>query len=279
MCSETRSGELLTGKNVLVTGGGRNIGSSVAIEMAKEGANVYFIEIDKERCKSVEKDLTEYKVSSRGFIADITSARDTDKLCSWLSNEEINIDILVNNAGTHCEKIMHERSLVSRVVARIESEPRARRDQQIWRQIYDTNVFGHVYLTDRISEKMVAEGIKGSIIFISSIHQWIVRRDAAYSSSKAALGMLIKELALSLAPNTIRVNGIAPGYVEEDEQGRPLSQRHTPLYRSSISPRYIGRAAVYLSSDYFSKFTTGTMLKIDAGLSLYNHMVEISPPE
>jgi NAD(P)-dependent dehydrogenase (short-subunit alcohol dehydrogenase family) len=126
---------------------------------------------------------------------------------------------------------------------------------------------------------MVQGDIEGSIIFITSIHQWTVRRDAVYSSSKAALGMLIKELALSLAPHKIRVNGIAPGYVEEDEQGRPLSHRHIPLHGRSISPSYIGKAAVYLSSEYFSKFTTGTVLKIDAGLSLHSYMVDIEPLE
>jgi NAD(P)-dependent dehydrogenase (short-subunit alcohol dehydrogenase family) len=122
---------------------------------------------------------------------------------------------------------------------------------------------------------MIEAGIQGSITFISSIHQWVVMRDAAYSSSKAALGMLIKELAISLAPHKIRVNGIAPGYVAENEQGESISDRYAPLYKSSIGPCYIGRAAVYLASEYFSKFTTGTVLKIDAGLSLYNHMVDI----
>ncbi len=273
------SSELLTGRNALITGAGRNIGRSVAVEMAREGANVYFTEIDRQRCKNLEKELTAYDVSSRGVLADITKASDTDKLCSWLSNERIDIDILVNNVGTDYERMIHERSLADRAISRIVSASKSRRDQQIWREIYETNVFGPVYLTDLLSEKMVARGIQGSIIFISSIHQWMVRRDAVYSSSKAALGMLIKELAVSLAPYKIRVNGIAPGYVEEDEHGETMRHRQTPLYSSSISPCYIGRAVVYLASEYFSKFTTGTSLKIDAGLSLYDHMVEIIPTE
>ena len=87
-------------------------------------------------------------------------------------------------------------------------------------------------------------------------------------------GMIVKELAIDLAPHRIRVNGIAPGWVAENEQGLALIHRYVPLHNCSINPRYIGRAAVYLASDYFSEFTTGTVLKIDAGLSLYNHYVD-----
>jgi NAD(P)-dependent dehydrogenase (short-subunit alcohol dehydrogenase family) len=126
---------------------------------------------------------------------------------------------------------------------------------------------------------MTDNHISGSIIFITSIHQWTIRRFLSYSSSKATLGMIVKELALELAPYSIRVNGIAPGHVEEDKNGNTITHKYTPLYKSSINPCYIGRAAVYLSSDFFSRFTTGTVLKVDAGLSLYNHLVDQIPLE
>jgi NAD(P)-dependent dehydrogenase (short-subunit alcohol dehydrogenase family) len=104
----------------------------------------------------------------------------------------------------------------------------------------------------------------------------MVSLDEFYSASKAALGMIIKELAIELAPHNIRVNGIAPGNIKEDEKGNTIPHRYTPLYGSSINPCYIGRAAVYLSSDYYSRYTTGTVIKIDGGLSLYNHLVDKS---
>ena len=121
---------------------------------------------------------------------------------------------------------------------------------------------------------MIDNNIDGAIIFITSIHQWTIRGEPSYTASKAALGMIVKELAIDMAPHRIRVNGIAPGWVAENEQGLPLIHRYVPLHNCSINPRYIGRAAVYLASDYFSEFTTGTVLKIDAGLSLYNHYVD-----
>jgi NAD(P)-dependent dehydrogenase (short-subunit alcohol dehydrogenase family) len=247
---------LLSGKNVLITGAGRNIGQSIAIEMANQGANVFFTDIDKQRCQALAKELGTWGVQSSGYVSDISRIDDTDNLCRSLENADVRIDILVNNAGIG------------------KSDPsKDDLDLQMWRKVYDTNVFGPMYLTKRIAQMMTSSHISGSIIFITSIHQWIIRRDSSYSSSKAALGMALMELALRLAPHGIRVNGIAPGWVAEDEQGETLASEYAPLNGSSINPRYIGRAAAYLSSDYYSKFTTGTVLTIDAGLSLYNHLV------
>jgi NAD(P)-dependent dehydrogenase (short-subunit alcohol dehydrogenase family) len=142
------------------------------------------------------------------------------------------------------------------------------------RDVFRTNVLGPLALTSRITDAMRRRKAAGSILFITSIHQWVVKRDPPYSASKAALGMLVKELAVELASSGIRVNGIAPGYIEVDDKERPIRHRYTPLYGTSIDPAYIGRTAVYLASDYFSKYTTGTVVKIDAGLSLYNHSVD-----
>jgi NAD(P)-dependent dehydrogenase (short-subunit alcohol dehydrogenase family) len=99
-----------------------------------------------------------------------------------------------------------------------------------------------------------------------------------YSATKAALGMLVKELAVDAAPYGIRVNGIAPGWVAVDEQGGVLRHLYTPLGQSSIDPACIARAAVFLVSDYHSPATTGAVLTIDGGLSLYNARVDQCPP-
>lgn len=249
--------KLLLGKNALITGAGRNIGRGIAVEMAKQGANIFFTDIDEERCIRLENELNGYPVVSRGFPSDISRTEDIDYLLNFLVRDKIRIDILVNNAG-------------------IQFNTTTIRDLNLeeWYKVFGTNVFGPIYLTKLISETMIGNHINGSIIFITSIHQWTIRRCPSYSASKASLGMIIKELALDLAPYKIRVNGIAPGFVKEDRNGKLISTKYTPLYNSAINPCYIGRAAVYLSSDYFSKFTTGSVIKIDAGLSLYNHHVD-----
>ncbi|MFE1744119.1 SDR family NAD(P)-dependent oxidoreductase [Coleofasciculus sp. H7-2] len=254
--------QLLVGKNVLITGAGKNIGRSIALEMAKQGANVFFTEINQERCEKLEQELTSYSVQVKSFLSDITKIEDIDALKSFFVQNNITIDILINNAGIQFETIG---------IKNLNLEE--------WHKTFNTNVFGPMYLTKLISIMMIDMQIQGTIIFITSLHQETLVRWPSYSSSKAALRMIIEELAIDLAAYGIRVNGIAPGWVAEDDQGIPLPDKYTPLHQSSISPRYIGRAAVYLASEYFSEFTTGTVLKIDAGLSLYNYRVSQHPPQ
>jgi len=249
--------KLLIGKNVLITGAGRNIGRSIAHEMAKQGANIFFADIDKERCQIIENELKQKDANAtiRGFHIDCSNINELDKLIATLKIEKLCIDVLVNNVGIQSER-----------------KPFKEINLKEWHEIFDTNVFGPGYLTKHIAQTMIENRIRGSIIFITSIHQWTVFGLSSYSTSKAALGMLVKELAMEFAQYKIRINGIAPGRIIEDDDGKPLHHEAIPLYKSSINPHYIGRAAVYLASDYFSKFTTGSIIKIDAGLSLHSYL-------
>lgn len=251
---------LLSGKNVLITGAGRNIGRSIAHEMARQGANIFFTDIDAQRLESLKKELAGYKIGSKGFVSDVSDTKDIDALCAVLKNDGIEIDILVNNAG-----IQHEDATGIKKL-----------ELQEWIQTFRTNVFGPVYLTKAISQTMIGRNTAGSIIFITSIHDSIIRLIPSYSASKAALTMIVKELALEFAHHGIRINGIAPGWVAEDQHGNTYNHGSVPLRHSSINPHYIGRTAVYLASDYFSRFTTGSIIKIDAGSSLQNF---VSLPE
>ena len=254
--------KLLLGKNAVITGAGRNIGKNIAIEMARQRANIFFTDIDYKRCTRLENELSDYPVVSRGFVSDVSRAEDIEHLVNSLVRDKIRVDILVNNVG-----IQFNTATIKDLKL-----------EELYK-VFGTNVFGPVYLTKLISQTMIDNHVNGSIIFITSIHQWTIRRRPSYSASKASLGMIIKEFALDLAPYKIRVNGIAPGLVKEEGDGKPITTKYTPLYNSSIDPSYIGRAAVYLASDYFSRFTTGSVIKIDAGLSLYNHQVDRFDPK
>ena len=254
--------QLLAGKNVLITGAGRNIGRSIALEMAKQGANILFTEINQENLKNLEQELASYSVQVKSVLLDIKKSEEIDNLKDFLLENDIFIDILINNAGIQFETVGIRNQTLEE-----------------WYQTFNTNVFGPMYLTKLISTMMINKQIRGSIIFITSIHQETLVRWPSYSASKAALKMIIEELAIDLANYGIRVNGIAPGWVAEDEQENPLIHEYTPLHQSSINPHYIGRAAVYLAAEYFSHFTTGTILKIDAGLSLYNYRISQHPPQ
>jgi NAD(P)-dependent dehydrogenase (short-subunit alcohol dehydrogenase family) len=131
-----------------------------------------------------------------------------------------------------------------------------------------------MYLTKCIVERMRRQGKPASIIFLTSIQQFNPSGWTSYSSSKAALGMIIKELAGELAAFRIRVNGIAPGPVKIEGDGSLRPHRLVPLYKTHIPPEFVGRAAVFLASDFYSYYTTGTVLTVDGGISLYNHHSE-----
>jgi len=253
---------LLSNKNVLITGSGRKIGRAIALEMAGQGANIYFTDIVEERLTKVEEEIGGFSVKTKGFLSDVSDQGQCDALAAHLRECRISIDILVNNVGIN---YMNERFIGSKI-----SE---------WTRTYEINLFGPIYLTNLISQAMVRDNLAGSIIFITSIHENSIARWPSYSSSKAALGMVIKELAVELASNGIRVNGIAPGAIEDESEKHRWPHVYTPLHQKLVDARYIGRAAVYLSSDYFSKQTTGTVITVDAGLSLYNYRVAQAPPE
>jgi len=254
--------DLLDGKNALVTGAGRNIGRAIACEMAAQGASVYFTDLDERMVKKLGADLTGAGLAARGFVSDIRNQKAIDLLCDELDREGVSIDILVNNVGTEGAGF------------RMDVDPL---DRENLRDLFDTNLFGPVELTRHVVNDMSRSRRGGSLIFITSIHQWVIRGIPGYSASKGAIGMLVKELAMKLAPNGIRVNGIAPGYVALGSKGKPVKHPFSPLHGTTIDPQYIGRAAVYLGSDYFSRHTTGSILKVDGGLSLYSHITSQFP--
>ncbi len=248
-------GELLQGKNVLITGAGRNIGRAIALESAQQGANIYFIEKNETLCQQLEQTLTAMGNPGKGFVCDITNPEAIDAVWQQLSTIPIKIDVLINNVGIHLPTSIRHLN------------------RQEWQTTYQTNVFGPVYLTHLISQAMVQQQLAGNIIFISSIHQWVPVGCAGYSSSKAAIGSIIQELAIELAPHGIRVNGVAPGWTALDDADLPRPDPRGQLHETTIPPQYLGRAAVYLAADYFSQYTTGTVLKVDSGLSLMHRTV------
>ena len=246
---------LLDGRNALITGAAANIGKSIALEMAHQGANVYLADLNEEACRDLEQRITALGRKSKSFIGDLSVRENLDLIHRELQADGVVIDILVNNVSVYNSST---------------ADPVEYWQQ--WQKTYETNVIGPAYLTKLFTDTMVEKQVPGSVLFITSVHQWMVRGGAAYSSSKAAQGMMVRELAIALAGHRIRVNGIAPGYVGVDSDGVPIPHSASPLTKSSIPPRYIGRTAVYLCSDYFSEHTTGSILTLDSGLNLHSYL-------
>lgn len=245
--------QLLLDKNVLVTGAGCNVGRSIALEMARQGANIYFTDLDREAIAKLQGELEASGARARGFASDISNGADIEALCEALDADGIVVDVLANNVG----------------VARGEGLRTLRMADL--RTVFEINVFGPLQLTQRIVNRLIEADRPGSILFVTSVHETSTIGVVAYSASKAALGMIVKELAFELAPHRIRVNAIAPGGVAANERDELPAFPGAPLFGTCIHPSYIGRAALYLASDYFSQFTTGSVVTVDAGLLTRPH--------
>lgn len=259
-------GELLKNKTVLVTGAAGSIGSAIAQEVVAQGATVVLVDINIVACDALVSQLGTDAAQCVG--CDVSNEKNIDSLCKTLISNNLNVDIVIHAAG-----IQYERA------------PGEPMEPAQWRDTFNTNVTGPAYLSERLknlsspkpSDKntLCSSGGLQSILFISSIHQTGVVGWPSYSSSKAALAMLVKELAVEFAGSGIRVNSIAPGWVALDEQQQPLCSRYSLLKRESVSPQSIARAAVFLSSQDCSAHTSGATLTIDGAMSLFNHRVDI----
>lgn len=240
---------LLENKIALVTSAASGIGKEIALEFAREGAIVIIADINQEKSAQTLKEVKLLSPTSLSIPTDIASEKQLDNLISKIKEAFGGIDVLVNNAGIGLKGTPLE---VSR---------------ENWDKVIETNLSGNFFLTQKTAQLMIKNKTSGKIIFITSIYQDIPSRHAQYSSTKAALKMVVKEFALELAPYNIRVNGIAPGAIKSREE-MDENYAPTPLYGKKGGTLDIARAALVLASDYFTNYVTGTVFRVDGGLSL-----------
>lgn len=243
--------ELLKGKVVIVTGGGGGIGWGICLEFAREGAKVAIIDKKRESGKEVLREVLKISPGHFFYEQDIREIGLLDGLVKKIEKETGPIDILVNNAGLNTEHSFLEMS------------------SEAFDEVFETNIRGHFFLAQIVAKRMVANKTKGVILFTSSVHQEVVQGHPHYSSSKAAIAMLVRELAVELAPYGIRVLGVAPGGIYIDKRTEnPQEANNEPtvlLGGKNGIPRDIGRAMVMLASEYWSRHITGEILTVSGG--------------
>jgi 3-oxoacyl-[acyl-carrier protein] reductase len=248
---------LLEKKVALVTGASRGIGRGIALEMAREGADIVVnYNNSKEKANEVARSIEAFGRRSLAVKADVSNQNQVGAMRkSVLAEFEGGVDILVNNAGIH----HHLKSWEI--------------DQVEWRRILAVNVDGVFLCTNAFNPEMRAKKW-GRVINISSIDAFTgTDHEAHYGTSKAALLGLTRSLALELAPYNITVNAIASGWVETDmtagttgeERKRALEQ--VPLGRMG-QPAEIGYVAAFLASDRAS-FITGQTIHVNGGEAMF----------
>jgi NAD(P)-dependent dehydrogenase (short-subunit alcohol dehydrogenase family) len=240
-----------SGKTAVVTGAARGIGEGVARRLAELGAQVVAIDCD-------EPGLTAAFANDSGISPLVGTLGDghesglADAVCARFGSPEL----IVNNVG------------VDRPGSFLQI------DAQDFDSVFAINLRGPWFFTRRLVEVLIDRNASGAIVFISSLHDHIVRTRPHYSASKAAVAMLVRELAHELGPHRIRVNAISPGVIRSGsvpKPGRgdePRVRRMVPLGRMG-EPRDVASVAAVLLNDEWSGYVTGANIPVDGGLDLY----------
>ena len=242
----------LEGKTALVTGGGRGIGRGIALEFAREGADVA-VNYRRDQV-AAEETVREIQSLGRRAIAlqgDVSEWAPVAAMVSRAVDFLGGLDIAVANSG---------------VASRFQTV--ADLDPKEWRRVTATDLDGAFYTAKATIEHVTAR--KGSILFISSVGADIAAAGGApYHSAKAAVNTLTRVLAKEVASAGVRVNCIAPGLVRSDMGNKLIGffgeglVQTIPLGRAG-EPADIGRAAVFLvSAD--GGWITGKILRVDGG--------------
>ena len=243
----------LTGHNALVTGANGGLGSHFAHTLAKAGANVAIAARRIESLHDVDASLRTLGARVESVALDVTDSDSVSAAFTQASSALGPITVVVNNAGIAVTKPLLDQT------------------EDDWRQVIDVNLNGAWRVAQAAARHMVAHKQGGSIVNIASILGLRVASQVpGYAASKAALIQLTKAMALELARHRIRVNALAPGYVETgmnrdffaSDAGQALIKR-IPQRRIG-APDELDGALLLLASDAGS-YMTGSVVTVDGG--------------
>ncbi|MFM5833790.1 SDR family NAD(P)-dependent oxidoreductase [Aeromonas caviae] len=244
---------LLSGKTVLVTGAGRGIGRAIAERFAAEGATLFLAVRHLEQGQALAAELqATHPITCHAFRCDVADAGAVKTLFRELFSHSKTLDVLVNNAG------VLDDALIGMVTP-----------TQVERT-FASNSFSVLYCSQYAARMMQRAG-GGSIINLSSIIGRVGNAgQAVYGGSKAAVIGMTQSLAKELAPQQIRVNAIAPGFIDTD-MAHSLPEEKFQQRLQSIAMGRIGSAdevanvALFLASG-LSSYVTGQVIGVDGGM-------------
>jgi 3-oxoacyl-[acyl-carrier protein] reductase len=243
---------LLKNKNALITGAGAGIGRSIALAMAREGANVCIADINLQAAESAAAEISGLGVKSAAYKLDIS---EVDKLGGFVEDVESSfgrIDILVNNAG------------VTSTTRLLEMTP------QEWDRIMNINCRGTFFLSQAVFARML-DRKSGRIINLGSIsgERGAKYAGAHYSVSKAGVIMMTKVFAKYAADSGVTINTVSPGIIATEmteRLGTQINPEDVPMNRMGTQEE-VAQAVIFLASD-MSGYITGQNISVNGGQSM-----------
>ncbi len=242
----------MSGKSVaLVTGAAQGIGYACAEALAETGAQMVLTDINGPGVAAAAETLGGGAVA---ISCDSGDPAQIESMFDQVESEVGAVSILVNNAGIARPGDFLETSL------------------EQFQSVLDVNLTGTFVAMQRAAKTMVAEGIEGSMVNMSSINALVaIPQIAAYCASKGGVMQLTKAVALALAPHNIRVNAVGPGSIDTEmmagvnanAEAMKMVMSRTPLKRVG-TPREIADVVAFLASDKAS-YITGETIYVDGG--------------
>ncbi len=243
----------LKDKAALITGGSRGIGKEIALELARNGVHIGISYVSNtEKANEVLEEIKSYGVNAIAVKANVSVEEDVLQMIKTIEEELGTIDILVNNAGITKDNLL------------------IRMKEQDWDEVMDVNLKG-VFLCTKAVSRIMMKKRYGKIINITSVVGITGNAGQGnYSASKAGVIGFTKSMARELASRGIRVNGIAPGFIETDmtdvlkDEIKEAMLKTIPL-NSFGNPKHIANLAVFLASES-SDYITGQIINVDGGM-------------
>jgi glucose 1-dehydrogenase len=248
----------LKDKVALVTGAGSGIGKAIAVRFAAEGAKVIvnYRGGGKHDATETLAEIARAKGTSVAVAADVTDRGAVQGMVEEAVSKFGGLDILVSNAGFEIKKPFLEVT-----------------DEE-WNRVVGVNLYGSFLTSQIAARQMVKQGHGGKLVFISSVHEDIPFPEyTAYCASKGGLRMMMRNLAMELAPHKINANNIAPGAIAtpinqavlDDPEARRNAIAEIPWGRFG-APEEVASVAVFLASSE-ADYVTGSTYYIDGGLT------------
>ena len=234
------------GKVAVVTGGSRGIGAAIVKKLAKEG---YKVVLNYNKSSEEAMAIANSFENVETYQADMGKENEAESIIDYAYNEYGKIDLLVNNAGIDLEKLIQDTEM------------------QEFNNIMNVNMKA-VFITSKAAAKYMVNQKSGSIINISSIYGVNGASGAsAYSMSKGAIDALTKSLAKELGPSNIRVNSIAPGFIDT-EMNSYLTVEEVQEVIEEIPLRRLGTPEEVANLVYMidnAEYVTGEVIGINGG--------------